>query len=289
MSLKTVLVLLFIAPFVVGAVSVFFTGRHRITPIIIDYRPVKSQGEFLDKSNDGASESEMLPVVFQDQELPKLEESPDLLETLREIEGNQGEKPMKYEVTSIPEELDRSLNDLFNAIDGNIPQETSEAITEHSPAKTESENGLEQVEHAGDNEFEQGLTLEDFEQYLEGIDEMLTHLEGAGGVIYPGDPIPIPVSEYLALRDHYGDEIMSKITTTPGIGGHGDYDCMIGKVMKKYDLTILQYGEHFIPLKGLDGEGVFLVEGMFVKPDLFYVRNYVELSGCAFFDKAAEN
>jgi hypothetical protein len=324
-SLETVVIILFISPFLIGALSVFFSGSNTVTPIIVDYRPSQSVqtaqekaaehgNEFLDKSKTPpatesetptASETEKPSVTEcpnQDQDTPKLEESPDAMEILQEIPAGEENvaRPTQYEVSEIPEELDKSLNDLFKAIDGRTEEETTQpiAVAESSEPTSEPTQDVHLYYDVPDEYGAPAASYEEFESSLETIDEMLEHIQEGdkqqGAVIYNfpfGESLPIPPREYVALQQKYGDEVVSRVTTTPGKGGTGDYDCMIGRVMQKYNLTVLQYGDHYIPLKGMDNEeGVFLVEGMFVKPDLFFVRNYTELSErTTSIGRAAEN
>lgn len=286
---------------VLGFLSALFDGNS-VTPIIIDYRSSlpeavasnetsDSDGEFL---NLEASHEEMEddwvlkfeePADVEDDRGPKLEESSEALEILQEIEREEEQalsKPLQYEASEIPDALNDSLKDFFKAIDGISEEENdSEAPLSRAQGSVLSpENDLlEEIAPAVSS-------VEDFEAAMPSIDDMLdqfthgTESTGAKILNFPyGENLPLPPREYWALQQKYGAEVVSKVTTTPGKGGTGEYDCMIGRVVQKENMKLLQYGDHFIPLKGMDGiEGVYLIEGMFIKPDLFFVSNHTDLA-----------
>ncbi|MCM3130191.1 MULTISPECIES: hypothetical protein [unclassified Paenibacillus] len=300
MSLETVLWVLFISPFAIGMLSAFFGGGNAITPVIVDYRSSQSVQPVIEK--EATHESEfliepklVLPVNEHSAiQAQKLEESPHAMDILQDIPANNEEmvtKPIQYEVSNIPQELNNSIDELFNALHGN----PNEDVLAHIPA----EENHQIFNQDFPSEFELPVTdYEDFEIYTQSIDERLDQMDSnsqnTSGVVYNfpyGESLPIPSREYFALQQKYGSEIVSRVTTTPAIGGTGDHDCMIGRVMQKHNQTVLQYGDHYIPLKGIyEAEGVFLVEGMFVKPDLFFVSEHTELEGQTnSIGKAAEN
>lgn len=295
MSLESVLIIIFLSPIALGVLKVIFDGNSA-TPIIIDYRPSQPANAISKEKSD--SEDEFLnqnahvvkaPEVVTSPEMgTKLEEDQQALEILQELEqkGEQGvSKPLQYEASEIPEALNESLDELFKAIsNGNSSEQAVSTSSEDKSLKNE-----QKAKPMVDLPEEQPTAIssvDEFEASVPSIDEMLEQIstasEGSEAKIYNfpfGENVPLPPREYLALQRKYGPEVVNKVTTTPGIGGTGDYDCMIGRVSQKENLTLLQYGDHFIPLKGMNRlEGVFLVEGMFIKPDLFFVSNYTDLA-----------
>ncbi|MGV2885984.1 hypothetical protein [Paenibacillus taichungensis] len=304
MSIETVVFLLFISPFVVGIFAGIFGGPSP-TPIIVDYRPsqpatVISQ-ENSDREEEFLSHEDSIIEVESELEL-KLEESPEALEILKEIEheGDQPvSKPLEYEASEIPEALNKSLDQFFRAINGdngeNDPVLENQYIHEE-PQPQSAGTPIASVDLQ--DELPPAVSsAEEFEAAAPSIDEMLNQISSAseesGAKIYNfpfGENLPLPPREYWALQQKYGAEVVSKVTTTPGAGGTGDYDCMIGRVIQKSNMALLQYGDHYIPLKGMDNlEGVFLVEGMFIKPDLFFVNNHTDLAeGTKSIGQAAE-
>ncbi|RRJ54676.1 hypothetical protein EHV15_34325 [Paenibacillus oralis] len=293
MSLETVLIIIFLSPIVLGLLAALFDGSSP-TPIIIDYRPAVPATTISQENSDSEEE-----FINHDPKLdPKLEESPEALEILQEIvqEGDKpASKPLEYEAyeaSELPDAVNKSLDELFRAIDG----PTTPPEREHSPVvenlnvykALQSQPEVTPIVQVGipDETAQVISSAEEFEATVPSIDDMLDQIssdfEDSGAKIYNfpfGENLPLPPREYWALQQKYGAEVVSKVTTTPGIGGTGDYDCMIGRVQQKEDMTLLQYGSHFIPLKGMENlEGVFLVEGMFIKPDLFFVSNYTDLA-----------
>lgn len=285
MTLETVLIIIFISPFALGALAVFFEGNRSVTPIIINNQSsqsVKTPVEDVEHENEFLNEFDNPLEVREDDYVPvklKLEESPIVMEILQDIPADKEEvaKPTQYEVSEIPDALNKSIDDLFKAIDGHLDEQTTPST---SPILT----GVNSNDKLSKEQVTPEVDYEEFASEPESIDQMLEHMDseqlGAIDYNYPiGESLPISTREYMVLQEKYGAGVINKVTTTPGNGGTGDYDCMIGRVIKKHNLTVLQYGEHYIPLKGMNThEGVFLVEGMFVKPDLFFVSNYTELA-----------
>lgn len=283
MTLETVLWILILAPIVIGAVigAISVTGsKNRITPVFIVKQPsTVEQFPFQSVAPEDDGEFLKAHTYEHDRTHPsKLEESQDAMEVLSEIPGDGHVKvaATNYEVSELPEDLNRSLEDLFNALDTGAAESAKRSVA--TVLDLPEENAPQ-------------VSYEDFERSLETIDEMLDYLQrDENKVIKLPFGMPISPREYLALQRKYGDEIVSKVTTTPGAGPTGEYDCMIGRVFRMDEQTVIQYGNHFIPLKGMENkEGVFLVEGMFIRPDLFYVRDFTDLEKSSFINKVAEN
>jgi hypothetical protein len=316
LSLQFVVVLLLLSPFVIGTLASLFESNSSLTPVII-HRPVyvvEEDGSIKTNVEEEERASNSLPLVQVAEgqvsehdaqkdkflnELDRLEESREALQVLQEITPEI--EPLTqtytdYEVSELPPELNKSIDQLFAAIAGDAEAAegsvTGEAVAEKpvihpqvAPAKTIN-----------------GTNLPEYATYMEGpdsqsIDEMIHHLypmdQGGNVINFPSPSeynLSIPPREYWALQQKYGPDVLNRITTTPAQGGTGDYDCMIGKVEMIGGVAALKYREYHIPLKGLDQEGVFLVEGMFVKPDVFFVTNYTELDSVTrASNKAAEN
>lgn len=306
MSLETILVIIMICPFIIGVLAaLFFDGDRAVTPIII-YNHLPSQPQKAISNDEIESEEEFLnqdaPTSIVNSET-KLEESHDALEKIQAIEHEEAEfvsKPQEYVSTEIPEAVNRSLQKLFSVIEGT----NDEKPTPVGEKQLSSEGSQPPIKVVPTplmdipEELAPGFSnFEEFESVMPSVDEMLEQMsnssqtESAKIYNFPyGENLPLPPREYWALQQKYGAEVVSKVTTTPGVGGTGEYDCMIGRVVRKNNLLLLQYSDHYIPLKGMVNlEGVFLVEGMFIKPDLFFVNNYTNLAENAnTLDRAAE-
>lgn len=279
MSLESVLVILFISPFVLGILAALFDGST-VTPIVIDYRDFRPEATISKDISEG--EEEFLFQVASEVQVemenePRLEESPEALDILKKIEKTEEAKPLEFVASDIPEGLNKSLDELFKAIDGGKAE--SQMIHEGPQESTDTPAGHDLLEEMAPAV----LNPDEFEASLPSIDEMLDQMSSdkSGAKIYNpyGEHPILPPREYRALLRKYGD-VVNKVTTTPGIGGTGDYDCMIGRVVQFHNENMtLQYGNHHIPLKGMTNlNGVYLVEGMFIKPDLFFVSNYTKLA-----------
>lgn len=216
-------------------------GSNNSPTIIIDYRPLPEVNHLeAEESSPNLSNEEEEETISE-----RLEESTESLAILEKIDAEPQAKITEYRPTCIPKEINKGIDELFLAI-GVQPPKQEEVLKEISLP----------------------VSVEDFENSLPTIDEIVDQFQ-EGTVESPLLP-----KEYSALARKYGAEVVQKVTTTPGIGGTGEYDCMIGRVGN----SLLKYADHCIPLKGMDEQaGVFLVEGMFIKPDLFFVSNYSAL------------
>lgn len=88
-------------------------------------------------------------------------------------------------------------------------------------------------------------------------------------------PTPLPFGEYSAIERKYGSAVAQSITTTPGQGGTGKEDVMIGRLEQNTVGYVLSYADCFIPLKGdipkkHVGKAMLLL-GQFVSQEEFYI------------------
>jgi len=282
LSLETVVLLIFCSPFVAGIVAAIFDRSNNITPIIIDHGPSQPAEATSEKRSECKEEFLYQKTIAEEEQETKLEESEEALEILQEI-TNEEIQPVSvthtYQPSELPDELNNSINELFKAI------EEKSKTDDTTTVNRQNGSGLQRPQSGVSPDIPEEnaqavQSYEDFEATVPNIDDTLDQLSSGAKINnFPnGDNHPLPPREYWALEQKYGSEVISKVTTTPGIGGTGDYDCMIGRVIRGDNFMLLQYGDHYIPLKGMvNHEGVFLVEGMFVKPDLFFVNKYTNL------------
>lgn len=175
-------------------------------------------------------------------------------------------KSRVFQVSELPEALNHSLEELFKAID-----EKSELMLE---GKSKASSGIS-------DEIESTYISQEFKEKVHSVDtrnEQLSAESINAKLVVNLSNFPIGLREYWALRDKYGSELVDKISTTPALGATGEYDVMMGRLFQINGVTILQYAEQQIQIQGMpEMEGAYLVEGSFVKSNLFCANKFIDL------------
>ncbi|PJN59337.1 MULTISPECIES: hypothetical protein [Paenibacillus] len=173
-------------------------------------------------------------------------------------------KTKVFQVSELPEALNNSLDELFKAID------------EKSDLKREGES----TSCSGISE-ELTYTSKEYREKVLSIntrnEQLSTESVNTESVANRSN-YPIGLREYWALRGKYESKLVDKITTTPALGATGNYDVMMGRLFQINGVTILQYAEQQIQIQGMpEMEGAYLVEGSFVKSNLFCANKFIDL------------
>lgn len=279
MQLETVVVLLILSPIVVGICGSLFSSSYNITPVVIDQRTFISVSEPQNVQLDNEQN-----VLWN--ELPALEESPEVEELLFNMPGNISniDKKIEFKTSKLPEEMNLAINDLFKGIDNCNPvnENEDESVSEEiqfirtKPMVEEQDWTLEPPPEEPDFMPYSSADIENhqkFDGHYPDINELVNTLP-----VDKANNVPKPQLE--KVEQNYGPEIMSRITTTPAMGITSALHVihvMVGRISIMNNQFILEYQDHQIRVGGIEAEGEFLVEGMFVKKDLFYVEKYEDL------------
>ncbi|ODP26023.1 hypothetical protein PTI45_04632 [Paenibacillus nuruki] len=279
MQLETVVVLLFLSPIVIGICGSLFSSSYNITPVVIDQRTFVTVSEPQNVQLDNEQN-----VLWN--ELPALEESPEVEELLFNMPGNISniDKEIEFKTSELPEEMNLAISDLFKGIDNpNLVNENEdESVNKEihfirtKPMVEEQDWTLEPPPEETDfmpySSTDTG-SHQTFDGHYPDIDELVNTLP-----VDEANNVPKPQLE--KVEQTYGPEIMSRITTTPAMGITSALHVihvMVGRIFIMNNQFILEYQDHQIRVGGIEAEGEFLVEGMFVKKDLFYVEKYEDL------------
>lgn len=267
MQLETAIVLLFISPFVIGIIGGLFSSNRNITPIVIDQRTFVSIPE-QEKGEDW---------VFLNNEADSLEESKIIEELLLSIpeETPIEDKDKEFRnTTDLSKEMNVAISDLFKGIQNvqkeSIQDQEAEEVqfirSNNSPVEPNwaIEPPPEQFDFIPYHVLEETLQNEFEEPYpgdAESMDTMPIEQHSSN----------IPQTQLNKLEQTYGVEAVSRITTTSAMGETAGYHIMIGSISMINNQFVL---DNRIRVGGIEIEGEFLVEGMFVREDLFYVEKY---------------
>jgi len=179
-----------------------------------------------------------------------------------------------FQVSELPEALNHSLDELFEAIE----QKSAYTLKNNS-----SVNSYTKIKESYPDECAPGDNVDEFKQKVLPVetrtdsDSIKTEFK-----VNSSNYFPIGPREYWALRGKYGPEQVHKVTTTPAVGTTGDYDVMMGRLVQIEGFTMLRYAEQRVQIQGMPGmEGVYLVEGTFIKSDLFFVSKFIDLESDA--------